>query len=71
MNQRDRLKNNVFWYLCLHEPFTRTKEMHELIEVCFARNPDIDTPNVAGNTTRGLLENSPVEALRRLAQKEE
>lgn len=68
--QDKKYKNTPFWYLCEKAIQKNNQEMNELIKVCMKKAPDINVPNVAGNTVASMLLERGSNALKEIVMEE-
>lgn len=53
--QDKKYKNTPFWYLCEKAIHKNSQEMNELIKVSMKKTPDLNIPNVVGNTVKSMI----------------
>lgn len=68
--QDKKYKNTPFWYLCEKAIQKNSQEMNEIIKVCMKKAPDINVPNVAGNTIKSMLLERGNSALKEIVLEE-
>lgn len=68
--QDKKYKNTPFWYLCEKAIQKNSQEMNELIKVCMKKAPDLNAPNIAGNTVKSMLLERGSKALKEIVLEE-